>query len=103
MEYGDIRRMMAKPPNAAAGLHAGNRNRFQMQVRSAMRSHPGRIRSENQDCCAAAPELGIYAVADGMGGAAGGELASNLALEAFLQRIGQAGMVQADGTAISIG
>lgn len=59
------------------------------RLRSAMLSDPGRVRSENQDCCAAAPELGIYAVADGMGGAAAGEIASNLALESFLQHIGR--------------
>lgn len=59
------------------------------RIRSAMRSHPGRVRSENQDSGGSAPELGIYAVADGMGGAAGGELASNLALETFLHSLGE--------------
>ena len=53
-----------------------------------MRTHPGRIRSENQDACAAAPEHGIFVVCDGMGGAAAGELASQLATEAFLVSIG---------------
>jgi protein phosphatase len=54
-----------------------------------MRSDPGRIRSENQDCCAAAPEHGIFVVCDGMGGAAAGEVASQLATETFLESIGQ--------------
>jgi serine/threonine protein phosphatase PrpC/acyl dehydratase len=74
---------MVKAEKRRVGAAAAQR------ICSAMRSHPGRIRRENQDCCAAAPELGIYAVADGMGGAAGGELASNLAVEAFLYSIGQ--------------
>lgn len=57
-------------------------------IRAAMRTHPGRIRADNEDACAAAPEQGIYIVCDGMGGAAGGELASHLATEAFLESIG---------------
>jgi PPM family protein phosphatase len=59
-----------------------------LRLRCAMRSDPGRIRSENQDACAAAPELGIFLICDGMGGAAAGELASQLAAEAFLHSIG---------------
>jgi protein phosphatase len=54
-----------------------------------MRSDPGPVRSENQDCCAAAPEHGIFVVCDGMGGAAAGEVASLLATEAFLESVGQ--------------
>lgn len=57
-----------------------------------MRSDCGRVRAENQDACAAAPDLGVYVVCDGMGGAAAGELASNLALEAFLHSIGQSAL-----------
>lgn len=54
-------------------------------VRFAMSSHPGRIRSDNQDACAAAPGRGIFVVCDGMGGAAAGEIASKLAADAFLE------------------
>lgn len=72
---------IAKPPDNATAPAAA-------RIHSAMRSHPGRVRAENQDCCAAAYELGIFAVADGMGGAAAGEIASNLALETFLHSIG---------------
>jgi protein phosphatase len=61
-----------------------------------MRTHPGRVRSENQDVCAAAPEHGVFIVCDGMGGAAGGELASHLATEAFLQSIGSSVAPAAD-------
>lgn len=56
-------------------------------VASAMRTHPGRVRSENQDACATAPEHGTFVVCDGMGGAAAGELASQLATEAFIATI----------------
>jgi protein phosphatase len=49
-----------------------------------MLSHRGRVRHANQDACAALPEHGAFVVCDGMGGAAGGEVASHLATEVFL-------------------
>ena len=65
-------------------------------ARAAMRTDPGRVRSENQDVCAAAPEHGVYVVCDGMGGAAAGELASQLAAGAFLHSIGQSARTPAE-------
>jgi serine/threonine protein phosphatase PrpC len=41
----------------------------------------GRKRSQNQDSVAAVPELGLFIVADGMGGHRGGETASAMAVE----------------------
>ena len=52
-----------------------------------MLSHRGRVRLGNEDTCAAAPEAGAYVVCDGMGGAAAGELASNLAADTFLAHL----------------
>jgi len=44
-------------------------------------THPGSVRPSNQDCFRVVPELGLYMLADGMGGARGGERASQLAVE----------------------
>ncbi len=57
----------------------------------AMLSHRGRVRRSNQDACAALPEHGAFVVCDGMGGAAGGEVASHMATEAFLNCLAQTG------------
>lgn len=42
---------------------------------------PGRVRTSNQDFFRIVPELGLYLLADGMGGARGGERASQLAVD----------------------
>ena len=57
----------------------------------AMLSHRGRVRHANEDACAALPERGAFVVCDGMGGAAAGEVASHLAIEAFLNFLSHAG------------
>jgi PPM family protein phosphatase len=44
-------------------------------------SNPGRVRSNNEDSYRIIPELGLYLLADGMGGARGGERASQLAVD----------------------
>ena len=43
---------------------------------------PGKVRASNQDFFRIIPEIGLYLLADGMGGARGGERASQIAVEA---------------------
>ncbi len=62
----------------------------------AMLSDVGRVRSGNEDCCAAEPEHGIFIVCDGMGGAAAGEVASRLAVEEFIGYMKAARRVDAE-------
>ena len=47
----------------------------------------GCVRANNEDAFLIAPDIGLYVVADGMGGAAGGEVASHIAVEAIEQAV----------------
>jgi protein phosphatase len=53
-------------------------------------SDTGKIRSSNQDSFRIVPELGLYLVADGMGGARGGERASVMTVDAVARTLAQA-------------
>ncbi|WP_224364419.1 PP2C family protein-serine/threonine phosphatase [Hyalangium versicolor] len=53
-----------------------------MQIESAGLTHIGR-RSQNEDAYCVRPELGLFVVADGVGGQEGGEVASQCVVEAF--------------------
>jgi protein phosphatase len=48
-------------------------------LQSASLTDPGRIRDHNEDCIESRPEIGLYVLADGMGGYNAGEVASGMA------------------------
>jgi PPM family protein phosphatase len=50
---------------------------------------PGKVRTNNQDFFRIVPELGLYLLADGMGGARGGERASQVAVETVAEILSQ--------------
>lgn len=54
-----------------------------MKFEFAFATNQGR-RPSNEDACCARPNLGLYAVADGMGGYEGGEIASLLTIETLV-------------------
>jgi serine/threonine protein phosphatase PrpC len=54
-------------------------------------THPGRVRKNNEDYYLILPELGLYLVADGMGGARAGEQASRMAGESVASYLQQSG------------
>ena len=52
-------------------------------------SDTGCVRANNEDCYRILPELGLYLLADGMGGAKAGETASDLAVETMAKVLGE--------------
>ncbi|MFO7838508.1 MAG: protein phosphatase 2C domain-containing protein [Desulfosalsimonadaceae bacterium] len=57
------------------------------QQKYGITSRAGRDRSHNEDSCRADPRLGLYIVADGMGGHEGGEKASSLAADFIIKEV----------------
>lgn len=64
---------------------------------AAGRSDPGRVRQQNEDHFLLDPARGLFLVADGMGGHAAGEIASELAARTVGEMLGEAVDRDADG------
>lgn len=54
-------------------------------------SDKGRVRSNNEDSFAVAPDLNLFVLSDGMGGYASGEVASQIAVETIVNHVREAG------------
>ena len=61
-----------------------------MKIRSRGQSDVGRKRERNEDAFLVDESLGLFVVADGMGGHAGGDIASRLAVETLAARLREA-------------
>jgi len=60
-----------------------------MPVHWAATTHPGIRRTSNEDAFCSRPDLGLFIVADGMGGHVAGEVASKIAVDAIESFIGE--------------
>jgi protein phosphatase len=66
--------------------------RREAHARFALLTDTGLVRAHNEDACAADEAAGLFVVCDGMGGAAAGEIASQMASRIFLQQARQLGL-----------
>ncbi|MEW8508253.1 MAG: PP2C family serine/threonine-protein phosphatase [Candidatus Thiodiazotropha sp.] len=62
-----------------------------MKLDVAMRTDRGVVREQNEDAVGGDPEAGLLILADGMGGANAGEVASSLAVEMLMSHLASAG------------
>lgn len=69
--------------------YRGNLGKDKMLESYAL-SDRGCVRVNNEDYCLVRPEIGLYVLADGMGGARAGECASRLAVETVAQSVDSA-------------
>lgn len=60
----------------------------ELALRFALKSHPGSVRPLNEDAVGADPNIGLFVLADGLGGYNAGEVASTMAVSSLLSGLG---------------
>lgn len=60
-----------------------------LSLRFALKSHPGKVRPLNEDAVGADPNIGLFVLADGLGGYNAGEVASTMAVSSLLSVLGE--------------
>jgi protein phosphatase len=73
-----------------------------LRLEAAARSHPGRVRPQNEDAYAIHTDCGLLIVADGMGGHAAGEVASWMAVSSVCDAITEAWMMPCSPSALLV-
>ena len=58
-----------------------------MFLQTVSRTHPGKVRQNNEDSIAILDDRNFFAIADGMGGHAFGQVASQLAVDACIEYV----------------
>jgi protein phosphatase len=69
----------------------------ELALRFALKSHPGSVRPLNEDAVGADPNIGLFVLADGLGGYNAGEVAATMAVSSLLSGLG-AKLQQAHGS-----
>lgn len=70
--------------------HEDERKKTALPLETAALTHTGKVRPSNQDALVVDEAIGLYGVADGMGGHKGGETASAGARDVVLERLKEA-------------
>jgi protein phosphatase len=60
----------------------------ELALRFALKSHPGCVRPLNEDALGADPNIGLFVLADGLGGYNAGEVAATMAVSSLLTGLG---------------
>ena len=78
-------------------MNDATQDSHELALNYALKSHPGRIRPLNEDAVGADPGIGLFILADGLGGYNAGEVASTMTVSMLLTDLG-AQLARANGT-----